>query len=126
MPKVAFLIVGLAIAGCASTSGWRALRIDGTSKSTFEESAAAFRQELPQYERLCFDVAVQELWITAAFKAQTESNALEAARHDFLAQIDGQGYDEIVSLAGPRTWKFARTLMLESAPTGYPLLTPHQ
>jgi len=109
MPKLAFLIVGLALAGCASTSEWRALRLDGASKSTFEESAAVFRQELPQGRRLYFDVAITDLWTTAALKAQldlqTESNALEAASRNFLAQIDGLGYDEIVSLAGPRAKK---------------------
>lgn len=122
MPKLAFLIVGLALAGCASTSEWRDLRIDGTSKSTFEESAAALRQELPQGRRLYFDVVVVELWITAAAKAQTEGNALEVASHDFLAQIDGLAYDEIVGLTGPRANK--TYVPLAWAAAGGPILTP--
>jgi hypothetical protein len=93
-------MVGMALAGCAGTSGWHALRIDATSASHFEASVAALRQTLPPNHRLFFEVALQELWNSTASKVGAESSVGEATK-DYFAQLDGLGYEQVISLAGP-------------------------
>jgi hypothetical protein len=100
MLKGTLFIVAVALAGCASTSGWRALRIDGTSRSTFEASNFALQQGLSANQRLRFKIALQELWRTGAAQAGAEGG-VDGASTSYYAQLDGLGYEEIVSRAGP-------------------------
>ena len=99
MKKLAVVMVGMALAACASTSGWQAPRIDATSQSNFEASVAALQQTLPPNHRLFFEVALQELWNSTASKGGAESSVEEATKA-YFAQLDGLGYEQVISLAG--------------------------
>jgi hypothetical protein len=114
MQKLGVFLVGMALAGCASTSAWRGLRIDATDESTFRASVAAFQQGLPPIGRLRFEGALEEIWTTA--KAKDPDN-LDQVTKTFLAQMDGLGYGEIVSLAGPAAKK--KYLALAESPSSY-------
>jgi uncharacterized protein (AIM24 family) len=59
------LIMALAIAGC-STAGWRTQRIDGTSRSAFEESVTSLQGRLPPRRRAEFDTALAVIWMRDA------------------------------------------------------------
>jgi len=119
MPKLAVVLVGLALAGCASTSGSHALRIDATSQSNFEASVAAFQQALPPNRRLRFEVALQELWKSTASKAGTESSVDQTTK-DYFAQLNGLDYEQVISLAGPEAKERYQSLLL---PDKYGLAT---
>jgi hypothetical protein len=92
----------MALAGCASTStsAWRGLRIDATNESTFKASVAAFQQGLPPLGRLRFEIALEEIWTTALAKDPDPDHRDQVAKTS-RARLDGLGYAEIVSLAGP-------------------------
>jgi hypothetical protein len=109
MQKLAVVLVGLALAGCASTSGSHALRIDATSQSNFEASVAAFQQALPPNRRLHFEVALQELWKSTASK--TESSVDQTTK-DYFAQLNGLDYEQVISLAGAEAKERYQSLFL--------------
>ena len=64
MSRLTLCIAAISLAGCASTSGWRALRVDGSSKEGFEESVASLQRELPYYRNQHFTQALAAIWIT--------------------------------------------------------------
>lgn len=63
MWKLTIYIAAIVLAGCASTSGWRALRIDGSNQSSFEESVALFQQELSPKRRDLFEISLVAVWL---------------------------------------------------------------
>jgi hypothetical protein len=81
--------VALLLTACASTTGWRALRIDASSEAAFVQSVTLLQQELPSNRRILFGYAVEDI--------ANRSSSPEA----FLGQLDGLGYGEVVDLAGP-------------------------
>jgi hypothetical protein len=92
-------VAAMSLAGCAST-GWRALRINGTSESTFEASAVALHEDLSPNRRLRFEAALQEIWRTESANAGAEGRAYEASK-SYLTRLDGLGYEEVIILGGP-------------------------
>lgn len=101
MSKVAYTVIGLALAGCASTDGWRTLRIDGSSQSSIDRSVSSIQQQLPASRRERFDMVLVDLWITGTLNS--EAAGAEYTEHDYFAQLDGLGYEDVLDLAGPET-----------------------
>ena len=85
---VSLTVLMLAGAASASANGWRALRIDGSTASGFEQSVAEMRQNLPYNRGVLFDLVLEDL------KARF-------ATADVRKQVDGLGYKEIIQLASP-------------------------
>ena len=96
MSKATIVLSVLVLTGCASTSGWRALTIDGSSQSTFEESRALIEQALPTARSQLFAQALQDIWVTGAATAADDD---EYTAEDYFEQLDGLGYEEVVALA---------------------------
>jgi hypothetical protein len=111
MSKLTIALSFILLAGCAGTSGWRALRIDGTNESTFQASVASIQQELPRTRRAQFDLALTDIWINGAIDANAEGSD-EFTPGEYFAQLHGLGYVDVVSLADSdplrETYSFAR------------------
>lgn len=102
MAKLTICMVVLVLAGCASTSEWRALRIDGSSESALRESVTRLDQELPrEYHRRMFALALADVAQTGAQNAAQTDEGSEPAYtdEDFRAQLDGLTYDGVIALA---------------------------
>ena len=112
MSKLSLLVVVMALAGCASTHGSRALRVDGTSQANFEESVAALRESLGPNQRLRFQIALEQI-------SNTGSRAGQVTAVN-LALLDGLAYDEILSLAGPEAQqKYLKAFRRTYDPPGF-------
>ena len=96
--KITFAVLAAALASTAS-AGWRDLRIDASSEASFETSVAAFKEELSAPRRHAFERALQDIWTMGATKATSEGRAY--TRADYLAQLNGLGYEEVVLLPDP-------------------------
>ena len=99
MLKLTVAVLAVALAGAASADGWRNLRIDGSSEASFAVSVEAFKDKLPLPKRYAFAHALNDIWVqgvTAAKAANREYTASE-----YFRQIDGLGYDEVVTLLDP-------------------------
>ena len=101
MRKIVFSIVVMALGGCASTGGWRTLRIDGSSQSSIDRSISLIQQELPAFRREGFDMVLADLWITGTLNAEAEG--AEYLENDYFALLDGLRYEDVLNLAGPET-----------------------
>lgn len=97
MPKSALVLCCIVLAGCASTSGWRSLRIDATDQASFEASVVAFQEELPPNRGQLFALALQDIWIASSLTASDDAGGYTA--EDYFEQLDGLGYKEVIDLA---------------------------
>lgn len=97
MSKPTIILSAIALAGCASTSGWRALQIDGSNRASFDESVAVIQQELPSARGQRFALALQDIWITGSITAADDAGGY--TQTDYFEQLDGLGYKEVMSLA---------------------------
>jgi hypothetical protein len=94
---VASLTVLMLVCGAnASAGGWRDLRIDASSDSSFSESAQQMRDELPYNRAVLFVLILQDL-------------EMRLTPTEYRAQLDGLSYKQIVHLASPSV--FQRQLM---------------
>ena len=89
----------MALAGTASADGWRSLRVDGSSEAGFTESVEAFKEKLPLARRYAFAWALQDIWLKGVEDAEASQREYEAS--DFFRQVDGLGYEEVVTLVDP-------------------------
>jgi hypothetical protein len=99
MLKLTVAVLAVALTSAASAGGWRNLRIDGSSEASFTQSVEAFTDKLPLARREVFVHALQDIWtqgVTAAKAANREYTAGE-----YFRQVDGLGYDEVVTLLDP-------------------------
>jgi hypothetical protein len=116
MMRLAFAVLAVALAGVAQ-AGWRSLRIDGSSQAAFETSVAALQEELSPAHRQVFDLALLDIWLRG-----TQDDAQAAQREytgsDYFRQLDGLGYDEVVTLLDP-TGKQAKTRYREARDEAY-------
>ncbi|HZF30114.1 MAG TPA: hypothetical protein VE907_13420 [Gammaproteobacteria bacterium] len=116
MLKLIVAVLAVALAGTASAAGWRSLRVDGTSQASFEKSMAAFEEKLSPARRQVFVLALHDIWNEGAKAA--EANQGEYTADEYLRQVDGLGYNEIVTLTDPtgdtaqaryqEAWRYAR------------------
>jgi hypothetical protein len=99
MLKLTVAVLTLALAGTASAGGWRSLRIDGSSEASFAESVAAFKEKLPLSRRYAFAWALQDIWVQGIKDAEAAKRDYTA--NDYFRQVDGLGYDEVVTMVDP-------------------------
>ncbi len=98
MLKLTVAVVAMALVGTAS-AGWRSMRVDGSSEASFNASVAAIRAELPGARKYVFESALQDIWVLGVRSADAEQR--EYTKDDYLRQVDGRGYKEIVTLTDP-------------------------
>ena len=92
-------VLALALAGTASAGGWRALRVDGSTEAAFKESVATFQENLPQVRRRVFERSLNDIWAEGAKAAQAGER--EYTMSDYLRQVDGLSYKEVVEFTDP-------------------------
>lgn len=102
MRQLTILIAAMALTGCASTSEWRTLRIDGSSEASLRESLTRLEQELPRaYHRRMLEIALADIWSTSAQRAGETDDGEGAAytKEDYRAELHGLTYESVVALA---------------------------
>ena len=128
MSRIVMVLVGFVLAGCAS-SGWRALRIDGTSEARFTASLTEFQETLNEQRRYILERSLLDVWIVGAGTAADAHLRGEEASYtprDYLDEVDGLGYAEIVELADPsgeRTKRY-REILTRTHTAGWDLHSP--
>ena len=92
-------MLSLVLAGTASAAGWRDLRIDASSEAALQESVATFQEKLSPSRRLAFFRSLQDIWLIGTRTAEEQQR--EYASADYLRQLHGLGYEEVVKLTDP-------------------------
>jgi hypothetical protein len=99
MLKVAVAVLAVALAGTASAIGWRSMRIDASSEADFTASVNALKEKLPKVRCNVLDLALHHIWVQGAEAAAAEQR--EHSSSEFLRQLDGLSYKEVVTLTDP-------------------------
>jgi hypothetical protein len=99
MLKLTVAVLAIVLAGTAGAAGWRSLRVDATDEAAFAESLGAFEDKLSPSRRYAFTLALQEIWLQGTRNANAEQRTYTTT--DFLRQIDGLSYDEVVRIPDP-------------------------
>ena len=99
MMKVAFAVLAVVLAGSASAAGWRSLRVDASSEGSFKESVALFQDKLSPSRRAAFNRSLVDIWLNGTQLAAEQQREYTDA--DYLRQIHGLGYEQVVTLADP-------------------------
>ena len=99
MLELTVAVLALALAGSASAAGWRDLRVDGSSDEAFAKSLEAFKDKLSPARRYVFGEALKDIWIQGENAAEAEQR--EYTAEAYYADVDGLGYDEIVTFTDP-------------------------
>ena len=97
--KLAVGILGIALAGSASAAGWRDLKIDGSSEAAFQQSLAAFSEELSRERNQVFTAALMDIWLKGTADAKADQRDYTVS--DYHSQLDGLRYDEVVTFTDP-------------------------
>ena len=106
MLKLIVAVVAVALAGTVSAEGWRALRIDASSEASFAKSVEEFQDRLTPSRRVAFVRSLQDIRIQSSQLAAEEQREYTDA--DFLRQIHGLGYEQVVTLMDPTGKKEGR------------------
>jgi hypothetical protein len=106
MLKVTFVVLAVALAGTASAGGWRKLSIDASSEAAFNESVATLQDKLSPSRRVAFDRSLQDIRNAGMERARVEQR--EYTNEDYLRQLDGLGYEEIIRVTDPSGEKAQR------------------
>src|SRR5262245_46733405 len=96
--KLTVTALAIAFAGTAS-AGWRTMRLEAVDLATFDESVSAFEEELSTARQYVFILALQDIWAQGLQSAGAQQR--EYTEIEYLRQLDGLTYDEIVTLADP-------------------------
>jgi hypothetical protein len=99
MLKVIYAVLAVALAGSASAAGWRKLQIDASSEAAFDQSVATFQQKLSPSRRAAFTASLQDIQLEGTKRAREEQR--EYTRAEYLQQLHGLGYEEVVTLVDP-------------------------
>ena len=110
MVKLTVVVLAVALAGTASAERWRNLRVDGSSEAAFAESLAVFKEKLSPARQYVFGKALEDIWVQGTQKAEADQSEYTAS--DYYRQIDGLGYEEVVTLPDP-TGATAKTRLRE-------------
>ena len=107
MAKIITGLLFLAVAGCATSGGWRQLQIDGSDPATFGASLTTLNDGLTDTRQQMFALALVDIARTGAqtMSAQFPGGAIEYTDADFRRALDGLTYDDVIALAdesGPR------------------------
>jgi hypothetical protein len=106
MLKLTTAMLAVALASSAGAAGWRSLRVDASSEAAFEQSLAEFKDELSPARRYVFGESLKDIWIAGTQAAAADEREYTAA--DYYRQIDGLGYEEIVTFVDPTGEKAKR------------------
>jgi hypothetical protein len=106
MLKSTLVVVAVALAGTANAGGWRKLSIDASSEAAFNESVATLQEKLSPSRRAAFDQSLQDIWRDGAQRAAAEQR--EYTNEDYLRQLDGLGYEEVIRVTDPTGEKAQR------------------
>ena len=99
MLKLTVAVLAVALASSASAAGWRKLRIDASSDTSFQESVALFQDKLSPSRRVAFAMSLEDIWLAGSRLAEEQQR--EFTQADYLRQLDGLGYEEVVKLTDP-------------------------
>jgi hypothetical protein len=130
--KLTIAVLAVALAGSASAAGWRSLRVDASNDASFATSVAEFEEKLSPARYQVFLMALKDVWEQGTENAAAQQSVYTTA--DYLAQIDGLTYEQVVTLVDPtgdtakmrlrnavaRTSGGPRTGVGASASRGYP------
>ena len=99
MLKLTVAVLALALAGTATAGGWRKLRIDSSSDTSFQESVALFQDKLSPSRRVAFAMSLEDIWLAGSRLAEEQQREYTSA--DYLQQLHGLTYGEVVTLTDP-------------------------
>ena len=99
MFKLVVAVLTVALAGTAGAAGWKDLRIDGTSEAAFQQSLAVFKEKLSPERQKVFTDALMDIWVQGTLDAKRDQR--EFTVNDYYKQLDGLGYEQIVTLTDP-------------------------
>jgi len=99
MLKLAVATLAVVLASTANAAGWRDLRIDASSAAGYSESIATFQQKLTPSRRIAFARSLQDIWLIGTRTAEEQQREYTSA--DYLRQLHGLGYEEVVKLTDP-------------------------
>jgi hypothetical protein len=105
MLKVTVAVLAVALAGTASAAGWRKLQIHASSEAAFQDSVATFEQKLSPSRRVAFTKSLEDIKREGTQRATAEQREYTTA--DYLRELDGLGYEEVVRLTDPTGGKAA-------------------
>ena len=96
--KLAATVLAIAFASTAS-AGWRTMRVEAANAANFDESVAAFEEELSTARHYVLILALQDIWAQGVQRAGAEQR--EYTEAEYFRQLDGLTYGDIVTLADP-------------------------
>jgi hypothetical protein len=99
MLKTIIAVLAIVLASSAGAAGWRSLRIDASSEASFKASLEAFKDKLSAARQEVFGLALQDIWTQGTKEANAAEREYTAS--DYYRQIDGLGYEQIVTLTDP-------------------------
>jgi hypothetical protein len=99
MLKLTVAVLAFALAGTASAAGWRSLRIDASSEASFKTSLEAFNDKLSPARQEVLGLALKDIWAQGTKEANAAQR--EYTTSDYYREIDGLGYEQIVTLTDP-------------------------
>jgi hypothetical protein len=85
---ISLTVLMLVCGASASASGWRDLRIDASSVSTFDDSVQEMRDQLPYPHALLFVLVLHDL-------------KMRFSPTEYRQQLEGLSYEQIAHLASP-------------------------
>ena len=92
-------LLAIALVGTASAAGWRSLRLDARDEAAFTQSVNAFEKKLSPERWYVFRVALHDIWEQGTREAA--ANQRDYTTTDYLRQLDGLRYEEIVTFTDP-------------------------
>ena len=99
MLKLTVATLAIVLAGTASAAGWRKLQIDASSEAAFNQSGATFQKKLSPSRRAAFGGSLRDIEEEGKTRARAEQR--DYARAEYLEQLHGLGYEEVVTLVDP-------------------------
>lgn len=99
MLKLTVAVLAIALVGSAGATGWRDLKIDGSSEAAFQQSLQAFNEELSRERNHVFTAALMDIWLKGT--ADAKANQREYTVGDYHSQLDGLSYDQVVTFTDP-------------------------
>lgn len=99
MLRLTVTVLAVALAGTAGAAGWRSLRVDASSHVAFGQSLAEFKDKLTPARRYTFGESLQDIWVAGVETAAAQQREYTVA--DYYKQLDGLGYEEVVTLLDP-------------------------
>ena len=99
MLRLTVAVLAFALAGTASAAGWRKLQIDASSEATFNQSVATFQKKLSPSRRAAFAGSLRDIEQEGKTRATAEQR--NYTRAEYLEQLHGLGYEEVVKLVDP-------------------------